>query len=298
MSTADNICANCGKEGSEIKNTCQKCKSVKYCNASCKKKHRHKHKKHCERRVAELHDEALFKQPPSQHEDCPICFMRLPCLELASVYMQCCGKLICCGCMHAVVGNTKNTDVPLCPFCRIPAPTSDEEIVKRFKKRVEIGDALAIRNLGCQYRNGQYGLPQNDDKALELWHRAGDIGCSQAYHNIGNAYLNGTGVEVDEKKAVHYWELAAMGGCMMARHNLGNNEWRLGNMVRALKHYMIAAKDGHSNSLQGIKLLYTEGHATKDDYTAALHAYQEYLNEIKSNQRDEAAAEDDEFEYY
>ena len=30
----------------------------------CKKKHRHKHKKQCERRVAELHDEVLFKQPP------------------------------------------------------------------------------------------------------------------------------------------------------------------------------------------------------------------------------------------
>ena len=30
-------------------NTCNKCKSVKYCNAACKKKHRQKHKKQCER---------------------------------------------------------------------------------------------------------------------------------------------------------------------------------------------------------------------------------------------------------
>ena len=29
-------------------NTCNKCKKVKYCNAACKKKHRHKHKKECE----------------------------------------------------------------------------------------------------------------------------------------------------------------------------------------------------------------------------------------------------------
>jgi len=63
MNTADNedsilsICANCGKEGSDVNNTCNKCKSVKYCNAACKKKHRHKHKKECERRVAELRDE-------------------------------------------------------------------------------------------------------------------------------------------------------------------------------------------------------------------------------------------------
>ena len=66
MSTADKdvpICANCGKEGSDINNTCNKCKMVKYCNAACKKKHRHKHKKECEEHVrlaaehaAELHE--------------------------------------------------------------------------------------------------------------------------------------------------------------------------------------------------------------------------------------------------
>ena len=51
-----NICANCGKEGGDVTNTCNKCKMVKYCNAACKKKHRSKHKKACDRRIAELHD--------------------------------------------------------------------------------------------------------------------------------------------------------------------------------------------------------------------------------------------------
>ena len=57
ISDVTSTCANCGKEGnSDDMNTCNKCKSVKYCNAACKKKHRSKHKKACERRVAELHD--------------------------------------------------------------------------------------------------------------------------------------------------------------------------------------------------------------------------------------------------
>ena len=30
------VCANCGKEGSNL-NICNKCKAVKYCNAACKK---------------------------------------------------------------------------------------------------------------------------------------------------------------------------------------------------------------------------------------------------------------------
>ena len=69
------VCANCGKEGSDL-NICNKCKAVKYCNAACKKKHRNKHKKKCERRVAELHDIELFKKPPPP-EDCPICMLPL-----------------------------------------------------------------------------------------------------------------------------------------------------------------------------------------------------------------------------
>lgn len=44
-----------------------------------------------------------------------------------------------------------------------------------------------------------------------------------------------------------------MMGHVMARHNLGNNEGRLGNMDRALKHFMIAVEFGMSHSLQEIK---------------------------------------------
>ena len=38
--------------------------------------------------------------------------------------------------------------------------------------------------------------------------------------------------------------------------------------------------------------------ATKDDYTQALRAYQAYVVEIKSPQRDEAAAFNDAYKYY
>ena len=60
MSTVDaeettlSVCANCGKQGSDVNNTCNKCKQVKYCNAACKKKHRHKHKKECEESLLAL----------------------------------------------------------------------------------------------------------------------------------------------------------------------------------------------------------------------------------------------------
>ena len=86
------VCANCGKEGSDL-NICNKCQMVQYCNAACKKKHRSKHKKKCERRVAELHNEALFKPPPPP-ADCPICMLTLPSLDTGSKYKMCCGERI------------------------------------------------------------------------------------------------------------------------------------------------------------------------------------------------------------
>ena len=128
---------------------------------------------------------------------------------------------------------------------------------------------------------------------------AGELGCAEAYGNIGNLYDDGIGVEVDKKKAMHFWELAATRGNVMARNNLGTREKREGNTERALKHYMIAVRDGQNESLKEIRELYLKGVATKEDYTKALQSYQTYLAEIKSKQRDEAAAFDsEEYRYY
>jgi len=299
------VCANCGKEGDDVNNICNKCKQVKYCNAACKKKHRHKHKKECEEynrlaaeRAAKLHDIELFKQPPSQYGDCPICFLRIPTLNTGSQYMTCCGKVICSGCCYAPLYDDQGNEVDntKCPFCRTPWPDT-EEAVERLKNRMEANDPIAIYTLGCNYRDGS-GYQQDYTKALELFHQAGELGYSMAYCNIGYAYLYGRGVEVDKKKAEHYTELAAMAGDEKARDNLGNIEESIGTMDRAIKHCMIAIRSGYSKSLEKIRELYSNGHTTKEDYTTALRLYQEYLGEIKSVQRDKAAAADEDNRYY
>jgi len=296
------VCANCGKEDSDVNNICNKCNKVKYCNAACKKKHKKKHKKDCEehqRPAAEKHDIELFKEPQAA-EDCPICFLRIPTLETGSTYYSCCGKTICSGCECAPLYDHQGNEVDnqKCPFCRTPAPTSDEEANERENKRVEVGDPIAIYNVGNNYREGEYGFTRDYKKALELWHRAAELGDDAAYAGIGYAYENGQGVEIDKKKATHYYERAAIGGNLVARHNLGFMEMEAGNMDRALKHYMIATRGGYSNSLNNIKELHSDEDATKEDYTKALQSYQVYLGEIKSPQRDKAAAADDDYRYY
>ena len=301
------VCANCGKEGTNL-NICNKCKAATYCNASCKKKHRSKHKQECEKRVAELceeqlererraaelHDRELFKQPPP-NEDCPICMLPLPELATGYKYKGCCGKMICSGCIHAV---RIRDSVGLCPFCRTPAPDTDE-LVEQYKKRTEVDDAQAIRDLGCCYYHGMYGLPQNRMKALELWHQAAKLGHARPYYSIGLAHYTGNGVERNEEKASHYWELAAIGGDAQARFYLGALEGHhLGNHDRALKHWMIAVVGGSEESLSAIQVMFKHGKVTKEDYAKALVARQAYLDEVKSPQRDEAAVAFEDYKYY
>jgi len=304
--TSGNItsCANCGKgEEAGIKlKACTACKLVKYCGRDCQIAHRPQHKKECKKRAAELHDEKLFEQPPPM-DDCSICMVRLPSVESGRVYMSCCGKILCTGCIYAVQSRAfkaRKREDNICPFCRTPGANSVEEKMKRLEKRIDLNDSNAINNMGCHYAGGHLGVPRNFSKALELWYRAAELGDADAYYAIGNAYKFGDGgVEVNEKKAIHNWELAAMGGHRLARHNLGNFEGKAGNMDRALKHFMIAVKDGDSKALQGIKRMHEYGDATKDDYTNALQSYQSYLSEIKSNQRDEAAFDtNDLYKYY
>ena len=127
-----------------------------------------------------ISDDELFKQPPPK-EDCPICLIRLPTLPSGLIYYACCGKIICSGCRHAPVYDNLGNEIieEKCPFCRTTAPYSIKELNERLQKRVETGDSRAMFNLGCSYRDGEDGLPQDYDKAFELFVRAGELGSAE-----------------------------------------------------------------------------------------------------------------------
>ena len=279
-------CANCGKEGnSDDMNTCNKCQLVKYCNAACKKKHRTKHKKKCERRVAELHDEKLFKEV--EPDECPICLLPLEIEgEQIETFQSCCGKSICNGCMYVM--EKSEAGKILCPFCRTP-PCSEKEEILRIKRLMEKGHADAHYFLGSLYENGFGGMPRNLANAIELWHKGAELGSAVACYNLGCAYGSGRGVERDEKKAKYYCELSAMYGDIQARHKLGILEFRAGNVDRGMKHLIIAARGGYNISLEIVREGFLNDAVTKDEYESTLRAHQKIQKEMKSDERDKAA---------
>ena len=81
-----------------------------------------------------------------------------------------------------------------------------------------------------------------------------------------------------------------MGGDVQARHNLGIWEQGAGNISRAFKHYMMAARAGDKDSLEQVTRGFRMGLTTKDEYASILRAYQQRLDETKSVERDRAEA--------
>ena len=127
-------------------------------------------------------------------------------------------------------------------------------------------------------------------RAFEFLTKAAGLGDAAAHFNLSVMYWEGIGVEKDEKMKIFHLEEAAIGGHPLARYNLGVIEWNNGRKERAVKHYIIAANQGHNHSVEMLKQGYKSGSVSKEDFAAALRAHQAAVDAIKSPQR-EAAAE-------
>ena len=286
-------CANCSKaeaDGCKLKR-CTACKMVKYCCRDCQVAHRPKHIKACKKRAAELFDEELFKDPPDQPE-CPICMLPMPLDRGQIMFQLCCGKTICKGCIHAqtkedIKSGKRWDDVGACAFCREPGTYSDEEEKKRLKKLMEKGNAKSLYVAASLYTKGERGFCRNPTKAIELFTKSADLGCTDAYVSLGSIYEEGYGVGRDVKKARYYFELGAIGGSIDARHNLACLDKKDGDIERASKHFVICAKAGYELSLPCVKRYFKDGIVTKDEYAEVLRAYQKQQEDRKSAMRDE-----------
>ncbi|EJK64284.1 hypothetical protein THAOC_14997 [Thalassiosira oceanica] len=125
-------------------------------------------------------------------------------------------------------------------------------------------------------------------RAIELWTEAAELGSVGAYYNLGRTYYYGDGAQQDKPRGVRHYQLAAMKGDVFSRHMLGFNECNEGNSILAVQHWMISAKMGDEDSLNAIKKMFMNGHATKAHYAEALIGYGDAVEEMKSHQREEA----------
>ena len=290
-SSGDSVdsCANCGKHGSDavkLRN-CTACRLVKYCGVDCQKAHRKQHKKACKQRAAELKDGQLYSQGLERPEGdfCPICTLPIPIpMQEHSGFMACCVKRVCNGCNVAA----QMRGMFDCAFCRTPLPDSDAGKLAMIQARVAKKDPAAICFLGNKYAQGGFGLQKDTRRAVELWTEAAELGSVDALYILGHAHYNGRGVQQNIVKAELYYKKAAMQGNVESRRNLGISELKKGNFNGVFRHLLISAKMGDKVSIEGIKTLFMDGLATKEQHAEALKGYQDAVEEMKSHDRDEA----------
>ena len=279
-------CASCGiAEIDEIKLVpCDDCDLVRYCSDECRETHISEHEEACRKRAAELRDELLFKQPESCHlGDCPICCVPLSIDPMKSNMHCCCSKLICNGCYCANIRREIEMGLQhACPFCRKPAPDTDEEENKRRMKRVEMEDPVAMNDEGATRLNERDFI-----NAFNYLTKAAELGNVEAHYHLSILYNEGKGVEKDEGKAIYHLEEAAIAGHPVARHNLGGHEWNNNvNMERAVKHLIIAAKQGFDESIKSLMDFFKEGYVSKENLAATLRAHKAAVDATRNSQRD------------
>ena len=279
-------CCACGIAGiDDIKlKDCDECDLVKYCSDECREDHKLEHEEACKKRAAELRDELLFKQPESSHRgDCPICSLPLPIDATKSRLHDCCNKVICSGCY----ANEKREFIeagpePTCPFCQESILMTDEQVDKRNMKRIEMNDPVAMYQLGIR----QFS-EENYSTAFEYFSKAAELGDVDAHYQLVFMYHYGHGIlEKDTGKTFYHLEEAAIGGHPEARYDLGIAEWKNGNYARAVKHWIIAAAQGHDEAIQTLEECHEKGFFSKDNLASTLRAHKVAVDATKSPERE------------
>ena len=103
--------------------------------------------------------------------------------------------------------------------------------------------------------HGMLDLQQDQEKAIELWNQAAELGSSHAHHFFGN--MNDEGG--DFKKTKFHYGAAAMAGHQTARSSLGYMEIKSGNTERAVKHFIIAASAGSYLAMRDLLVALNQG---------------------------------------
>jgi len=114
--------------------------------------------------------------------------------------------------------------------------------------------------LGDCYARGE-GAEQNYALAATWLEKAAEHGHAQAQGCLGCLYNEGKGVEQDCALAVAWWEKGAVGDDATAQYNLGvgymNGRFGLPKNAHSAKIYMMAAaKHGHADAIEALKLLH------------------------------------------
>ncbi len=145
---------------------------------------------------------------------------------------------------------------------------------------------LELANEGNSSAMNNYGCNLNDPVEKFQWfEKAANAGNSYAFWNMGNAYIDGNGVEKDFDKGLSLIKKGAQNGCVGAAEQLARM-YKNGEDVdidgkEAVKWYEKAIELDSKSALFELASLYYDGEIVPVDFKKALHYYK--LSSEKGN---------------
>ena len=144
--------------------------------------------------------------------------------------------------------------------------------LQEWQPLAEDGSSKAQFHLGRMYARGN-GVPQDDEKAAELYRKAAQQGHGQAQYFLGGMYMAGRGVAQDDEEAAKWYQKAAQQGEAKAQYFLGRmylNGWGVvQDDEEAVKWYRKAAQQGEASAQFSLGVMYENGEGVPQDYVTA-----------------------------
>ena len=153
---------------------------------------------------------------------------------------------------------------------------------KECKEVLELAQKSADKNcpsgknmLGFLYGIG-YCVPQNQQKAFDLFKEASNEKEHSALFNVGVSYLNGLGVKRDSLLALEFFEKSAMQGFPTAQYVLGDLYYNGSNTIpkdinKGIEWYTLASDQGMPTAQYKLSKIYYNGESgvVAPDYNKA-----------------------------
>ena len=137
----------------------------------------------------------------------------------------------------------------------------------------EKNNAVAQHKIGVMFVNG-YGVQKDDKEAVKYFLMAAEQGYANAQRNLGSMYYNGRGVVKNYIKALEWYHKSAEQGDAEAQYSIGYMH-HLGDgiskdYVEAIKWYHKSAEQGYADAENVLGHMYYNGLGVSKDYTEAL----------------------------
>lgn len=119
----------------------------------------------------------------------------------------------------------------------------------------------------------------NENKALDCFLAAADLGVKGAYHQIGLLFFDGIGVKQDYDKAIYYFEKACKEEDKAALFYLGISNLRAGNEDKAFHYFKQAYESGDEQATFYLRKCYIAGTGVSQDVVQAEKLFREVKDE-------------------